>query len=119
MSMPKPVRSGARGSSAPNRVIRAPPRGLERCAAAQTSRPPNAIFQRPPAVIVGGRPVPHLTLFKATPPAGTGGAAINIAQLRFLYDEASVDLEDERQFARNPGAGVSSLVLPAISGCSR
>jgi hypothetical protein len=31
------------------------------------------------------------------------GAAINIAQLRFLYGEASVDLEDERQFARNPG----------------
>src|SRR5207302_4762450 len=64
-----------------------------------------------PAVIVEGRPVPHLTLFKATPPAGTGGAAIDIAQLRFLYGEASVDLygeasvdlEDERQFARNPG----------------
>src|SRR5215469_15613304 len=55
-----------------------------------------------PAVIVEGRPVPHLTLFKA----GTGGAAIDIAQLRFLYDEASVDLEDERQFARNPGAEV-------------
>src|SRR5947209_686957 len=59
-----------------------------------------------PAVIVEGRPVPHLTLFKATPPAGTGGAAIDIAQLRFLYGEASVDLEDERQFARNPGAEV-------------
>src|SRR5499427_106216 len=59
-----------------------------------------------PAVIVEGRPVPHLTLFKATPPAGTGGAGINIAQLRFLYGEASVDLEDERQFARNPGAEV-------------
>ena len=59
-----------------------------------------------PAVIVEGRPVPHLTLFKATPPAGTGGAAIKIAQLRFLYGEASVDLEDERQFARNPGADV-------------
>ena len=50
---------------------------------------------------------------------GVSAAAINIAQLRFLYGEASVDLEDERQFARNPGAGVSSLVLPAISGCSR
>jgi hypothetical protein len=48
MSMPKPVRSGARGSSPPNRVIRPPPRGLKRCAVAQTSRPPNAIFQRPP-----------------------------------------------------------------------
>jgi len=59
-----------------------------------------------PAVIVEGRPVPHLTLFKATSPAGTGGAAIDIAQLRFLYGEASVDLEDERQFARNPGADV-------------
>jgi hypothetical protein len=59
-----------------------------------------------PAVIVEGRPVPHLTLFKATPPAGTGGAAIDIAQLRFLYGEASVDLEDERQFARVPDAGV-------------
>jgi superfamily II DNA or RNA helicase len=59
-----------------------------------------------PAVIVEGRPVPHLTLFKASPPAGTGGAAIDIAQLRFLYGEASVDLEDERQFARNPGADV-------------
>ena len=59
-----------------------------------------------PAVIVEGRPVPHLTLFEATPPAGTGGAAIDIAQLRFLYGEASVDLEDERQFARNPGAEV-------------
>jgi superfamily II DNA or RNA helicase len=59
-----------------------------------------------PAVIVEGRPVPHLTLFKATPPAGTGGVAIDIAQLRFLYGEASVDLEDERQFARNPGAEV-------------
>jgi hypothetical protein len=56
-----------------------------------------------PAVIVEGRPVPHLTLFKATPFAGTAGAVIDIAQLRFLYDEASVDLEDERQFARNPG----------------
>src|SRR5215472_3468530 len=59
-----------------------------------------------PAVIVEGRPVPHLTLFKATPFAGTGDAAIDIAQLRFLYDEASVDLEDERQFARNPGVDV-------------
>src|SRR5205823_10211611 len=59
-----------------------------------------------PAVIDEGRPVPHLTLFKATPPAGTGGAAIDIAQLRFLYGEASVDLEDERQFARNPGEEV-------------
>src|SRR5689334_11153860 len=59
-----------------------------------------------PAVIVEGRPVPHLTLFKATPPAGTGGVAIDIAQLRFLYGEASVDLEDERQFARKPGAEV-------------
>src|ERR1700730_15265786 len=76
-------------------------------------------FSAAPAVIVEGRPVPHLTLSKATPPAGTRGAAIDVAQLRFLYDEASVDLEDERQFARNPGAGVSSLVLPAISGCSR
>jgi hypothetical protein len=76
-------------------------------------------FSAAPAVIVEGRPVPHLTLFKATPPAGTRGAAIDVAQLRFLYGEASVDLEDERQFARNPGAGVSSLVLPAISGCSR
>src|SRR5690349_11378861 len=28
-----------------------------------------------PAVIVEGRPVPHLTLSKATPPAGTGGVA--------------------------------------------
>ncbi|MFL5269300.1 MAG: DEAD/DEAH box helicase, partial [Stellaceae bacterium] len=60
-----------------------------------------------PAVIVEGKPVPHLTLFKATPPAGAGtGAAIDVAQLRFLYGEidgkASVDLEDERQFARNP-----------------
>jgi hypothetical protein len=76
-------------------------------------------FSAAPAVIVEDRPVPHLTLFKATPPAGTRGAAIDVAQLRFLYGEASVDLEDERQFARNPGAGVSSLVLPAISGCSR
>ena len=59
-----------------------------------------------PAVIVEGRPVPHLTLFKATLPAGTGDAAIDIAQLRFLYGEASVDLEDERQFARSPGADV-------------
>jgi hypothetical protein len=63
-------------------------------------------FSAAPAVIVEGRPVPHLTLFKATPPAGTRGAAIDVAQLRFLYGEASVDLEDERQFARNPGAGV-------------
>src|SRR5215831_16433287 len=60
-----------------------------------------------PAVIVEGKPVPHLTLFKATPPAGTGaGAAIDVAQLCFLYGEidgeASVDPEDERQFARNP-----------------
>jgi hypothetical protein len=76
-------------------------------------------FSAAPAIIVEGRPVPHLTLFKATSPAGTRGAAIDVAQLRFLYGEASVDLEDERQFARNPGAGVSSLVLPAISGCSR
>ena len=37
-----------------------------------------------PAVIVDGRPAPHLTLFKATPSAGTGGVAIDIAQLRFL-----------------------------------
>jgi hypothetical protein len=28
--------------------------------------------------------------------------AVDIAQFRFLYGEASVDLEDERQFARNP-----------------
>ncbi len=60
-----------------------------------------------PAVIVQGKPVPHLTLFKATPPVGTGaGAAIDVAQLCFLYGEiggeASVDPEDERQFARNP-----------------
>ena len=63
-----------------------------------------------PAVIVEGRPVPRLRLSKATPPAGTGGAAIDVAQLRFLYGEidgeASVDPEDERQFARNPDAGV-------------
>ena len=60
-----------------------------------------------PAVIVEGKPVPHLTLFKATPPVGTeAGAAIDVAQLCFLYGEidgeASVDPEDERQFARNP-----------------
>jgi superfamily II DNA or RNA helicase len=58
-----------------------------------------------PAVIIEGKPVPHLALFKATPPAGAG-SAIDVAQLRFLYGdidgEASVDLEDERQFARNP-----------------
>src|SRR6201993_557551 len=59
-----------------------------------------------PAVILEDRPVPHLTLFKAIPPAGTGGAAIDIAQLRFLYGEAGVDLEDGRQFARNPGPDV-------------
>ena len=57
------------------------------------------------AVIIEGKPVPHLALFKATPPAGTGaGSAIDVAQIRFLYGdgEASVDLEDERQFARHP-----------------
>src|SRR4029077_4821246 len=69
-------------------------------------RPPKRDLSAAPAVIVEGRPVPHLTLFKAPPPAGTGGAAIDIAQLRFLYGEASVELEDERQFARNPGADV-------------
>ena len=64
-----------------------------------------------PAVIVEGKPVPHLTLFKATPLAGMGASsAIDVARLRFLYgeidDKASVDLEDERQFARHPDGAV-------------
>jgi superfamily II DNA or RNA helicase len=66
--------------------------------------PANRELSAAPAVIIDGKPVPHLALFKATPPAGTGaGSAIDVAQLRFLYGdgEASVDLEDERQFARN------------------
>jgi hypothetical protein len=107
------------------RLIASEPRDPAATARAEEVRgrsnqpPAKCDFSAAPAVIVEGRPVPHLTLFKATPPAGTMGAAIDVAQLRFLYGEASVDLEDERQFARNPGAGVSSLVLPAISGCSR
>ena len=37
-----------------------------------------------PAVIIEGKPVPHLALFKATPPAGTGaGSAIDVAQFAF------------------------------------
>src|SRR5262249_14340709 len=51
----------------------------------RTSQPPaKSDLSAAPAVIVEGRPVPHLTLFKATPPAGTGGVAIDIAQLRFF-----------------------------------
>src|SRR6202022_3955081 len=70
-------------------------------------RPAKRDLSAAPAVIVEGKPVPHLTLYKATPPVGTeAGAAIDVAQLCFLYGEidgqASVDPEDERQFARNP-----------------
>ena len=63
------------------------------------NQPPKRDLSAAPAVILEGKPVPHLTLFKATPPAG---AAIDVAQLCFLYGEASVAPEDERQFARNP-----------------
>ena len=67
-----------------------------------------------PAVIVEGRPVPHLTLFKATSPAGTGGAAIDIAQLRFLYGEASVDLVPSRLSARLPRTRLRSRLMACI-----
>ncbi|HMD62630.1 MAG TPA: DEAD/DEAH box helicase [Stellaceae bacterium] len=102
------AQSGAVGRA---RLIVSEPRHPGAARAGEMRGRPNQPSKRDlsaaPAVIVEGKPVPHLTLFKATLPAGTGaGAAIDVAQLRFLYGEidgeASVDPEDERQFARNP-----------------
>jgi superfamily II DNA or RNA helicase len=87
-----------------------PPRRARNVRSRPNRPPAKRDLSTAPAVIIEGRPVPRLSLFKATPPVGTGGAAIDVAQLRFLYGEidgeASVDPEDERQFARNPDPAV-------------
>src|SRR5206468_1478621 len=88
-----------RRSPPPARLPRRLPRGAPTAAVPAAAATP---------VIVDAAPVPLLQLSKiALPGAETGSEAVDVARLSFLYRDAAVDPEDERQFAKvepEPGA---------------